>query len=195
LVVGLGNPGADYARTRHNLGAETAVLVAQRHGEKLRSEKGTRSDVAQLRLPVGLVAVAVPHTFMNESGLAVAALVRRYGVQDMGRLVVVHDELDLPSGRVKVKVGGGTAGNNGLKSIHAHLRDPGYVRVRIGIGKPPGRQPGADYVLHRPGKAERDALDVAVAVAADAVEVIADRGVDAAMMQFNTEISTGSTDS
>ena len=166
-MVGLGNPGADFDRTRHNLGAETAVLLAERHGEKLRPEKGTRSQVALLRLPAGLLAVAVPQTFMNESGLAVSALVRRYGVSDLGRLVVVHDELDLPSGRVKVKVGGGTAGNNGLKSIHAHLHDPGYVRVRIGIGKPPGRQPGADYVLHRPGKAERDSLDVAVAVAAD----------------------------
>jgi peptidyl-tRNA hydrolase, PTH1 family len=141
LVVGLGNPGADYARTRHNLGAEAAVLVAERHGESLRAEKGTRADVAQLRLSGGLAAVAVPHTFMNESGLAVAALVRRYGVDDLGRLVILHDELDLPSGRVKIKVGGGTAGNNGLKSIHAHLHDPGYVRVRIGIGKPPGRQP------------------------------------------------------
>jgi len=195
LVVGLGNPGADYARTRHNLGAEAVVLVAERHGERLRPEKGTRSDATQLRLAGGLVAVAVPQTFMNGSGLAVAALVRRYGVSDLTRLVVVHDELDLPSGRVKVKVGGGTAGNNGLKSIHAHLHDQGYVRVRIGIGKPPGRQPGADYVLHRPAKAERESLDVAVAVAADAVEAIAAQGTDAAMLRFNTEISTGPSDS
>jgi peptidyl-tRNA hydrolase, PTH1 family len=194
LVVGLGNPGADYARTRHNLGAETAVLVAERHGQRLRPEKGTRSDAAQFHLPAGLMAVAVPHTFMNESGVAVAALVKRYGVDDLTRLVIVHDELDLPSGRVKVKVGGGTAGNNGLKSIHAHLHDNAYVRVRIGIGKPPGRQPGADYVLHRPGKAEREMLDVAVAVAADAVEVIAAEGTDAAMLRFNTDISAGPPD-
>ncbi len=191
MVVGLGNPGAEFDRTRHNLGAETATLLASRHGERLRPEKGTRSDVALLRLPAGLVAVAVPQTFMNESGMAVGALVRRYGVSDLTRLVIVHDELDLPSGRVKVKVGGGTAGNNGLKSIHAHLHDPGYVRVRIGIGKPPGRQPGADYVLHRPGKAEREVLDVAVEVAADAVEVIADEGTDTAMLRFNTEIGAG----
>jgi PTH1 family peptidyl-tRNA hydrolase len=191
LVVGLGNPGAEFDRTRHNLGAETARLVAARHGQRLKAEKGTRSVVAQVRLPGGLVAVAVPQTYMNESGMAVAALVRRYGIDDLGALVVVHDELDLPSGRVKVKIGGGTAGNNGLKSIHAHLHDPGYVRIRIGIGKPPGRQPGADYVLHRPGKAERDALDVAVEVAADAVEVIAAEGTDAAMLRFNTEIGRG----
>lgn len=194
-MVGLGNPGAEFDRTRHNLGAETAVLVAARHGERLRPEKGTRSEVAQLRVPAGLVAVAVPQTYMNESGMAVSALVRRYGVSDLTRLVIVHDELDLPSGRVKVKVGGGTAGNNGLKSIHAHLHDPGYVRVRIGIGKPPGRQPGADYVLHRPGKVEREVLDVAVEVAADAVEVIAAEGTDAAMLRFNTEGSGGAADS
>ena len=194
MVVGLGNPGAEFDRTRHNLGAETVVLLASRHGERLRPEKGTRSEVALLRLPAGLVAVAVPQTFMNESGMAVGALVRRYGVSDLTRLVIVHDELDLPSGRVKVKVGGGTAGNNGLKSIHAHLHDPGYVRVRIGIGKPPGRQPGADYVLHRPGKAEREVLDVAVAVAADAVEVIAAEGTDTAMLRYNTEIGAGPAD-
>jgi PTH1 family peptidyl-tRNA hydrolase len=194
-VVGLGNPGAEFDRTRHNLGAETAVLVAERHGQRLRAEKGTRSHVAQFRLSGRLVAVAVPQTYMNESGLAVAALVRRYGVSDLARLVVVHDELDLPSGRVKVKVGGGTAGNNGLKSIHAHMHDSGYVRVRIGIGKPPGRQPGADYVLHRPGRAERDGLDAAVSLAADAVEVIAAEGADAAMLRFNTEIRTGPAES
>lgn len=185
-MVGLGNPGAQFARTRHNLGAEVAVLVASRHGERLRAEKGTRSEVAQVRLDSALVALAVPQTYMNDSGLAVAALVRRYGVCDLARLVVVHDELDLPSGRVKIKVGGGTAGNNGLKSIHAHLHDPGYVRIRIGIGKPPGRQPGADYVLHRPGRAERAVLDIAVETAADAVGVIAGEGVEAAMLRYNT---------
>ncbi len=100
--------------------------------------------------------------------------------------MVVHDELDLPLGRVKVKVGGGAAGHNGVKSIHVHLRDPGYVRVRIGIGKPPGRQAGADYVLHRPGRAERERLDVAVQVAADAVEVIATDGLEATMQRVNT---------
>ena len=141
--------------------------------------------MAQARVQHRLVVLAVPQTYMNDSGLAVVALMRRFRVAGPDRLVVVHDELDLPSGRVKVKVGGGTAGNNGLKSIHTHLHDPGYVRVRLGIGKPPGRQPGADYVLHRPGRAERSVLDVAVEVAADAVEVIANEGADAAMLRFN----------
>ena len=94
-----------------------------------------------------------------------------------GGLIVVHDELDLPSGRIKIKSGGGTAGNNGLKSIDSHLHTNGYLRVRVGIGKPPGRQPGADYVLKRPGAAERTALEVAVEEAADAVEAIVADGV------------------
>jgi PTH1 family peptidyl-tRNA hydrolase len=184
-VVGLGNPGAEFDRTRHNLGAEVVQRVAARHGRGLRPEKGTRSVVVQARLDQQLVVLAVPQTYMNESGLAVSALMRRFRVPGTDRLVVVHDELDLPSGRVKVKLGGGTAGNNGLKSVHAHLHDPGYLRVRIGIGKPPGREAGADYVLHRPSRAEREALDTAVEVAADAVEVIALEGVDAAMARFN----------
>ena len=101
------------------------------------------------------------------------------------RLVVVHDELDLPAGRIRVKAGGGTAGNNGLNSIVAHLHTKEFLRVRIGIGKPPGRLSGADYVLRRPGKAERELLDLAVAQAADAVETIVRDGADAAMTRFN----------
>jgi PTH1 family peptidyl-tRNA hydrolase len=190
-VVGLGNPGAEFERTRHNLGADAVELVASRRGLRLRSDKGTRSRTATTHVDGHQVVLAVPQTYMNESGQAVAALLRRYRVQDVGALVVVHDELDLPSGRVKVKVGGGTAGNNGLKSVHAHLHDPGYVRVRIGIGKPPGRTTGTDYVLHRPGRTEREALDVAVEVAADAVDVIATEGVEAAMQRFNSDPDDG----
>ncbi len=184
-MVGLGNPGREYEGTRHNVGADAVRLLGERHGERLRAEKGLRAEVAPWRAAQGLVALAVPSTYMNDSGLAVAALVRRFGVADVGRLVVVHDELDLPAGRVKVKAGGGTAGHNGLRSIHAHLHDTGYVRVRIGIGKPPGRQSGADFVLRRPGVAERTLLDVAVERAADAVESIVAEGVDAAMTRFN----------
>jgi PTH1 family peptidyl-tRNA hydrolase len=145
------------------------------------------------------VLVAVPQTFMNESGRAVAPLVRRAGIDELdqgdlspssyagigARLIVVHDELDLPSGRVKVKAGGGSAGNNGLKSIDSHLHDNGYLRVRVGIGKPPGRQPGADYVLKRPGAAERAVLEAAVEEAADAVELIVTAGPEAAMNRVN----------
>ncbi len=122
---------------------------------------------------------------MNESGAAVRPLLRRFGIDDLSRLVVVHDELDLPPGRVKVKIGGGIAGHNGLRSIQAHLHSPDFVRVRIGIGKPPGRRSGADHVLRRPSRRDRDVLDVAVSAAADAVELIAADGVDAAMNRYN----------
>lgn len=131
------------------------------------------------------VALAFPQTFYNDSGLAATALVRRHGIDDLHRLVVVHDELDLPTGRVRVKVGGGLAGNNGLKSIKAHLHTDEFLRIRIGVDKPPGRQQGADHVLRRPGKAERAELDVAIQEAADAVEVLLTAGAEAAMNRFN----------
>jgi PTH1 family peptidyl-tRNA hydrolase len=141
--------------------------------------------VEEVRLDGHRVALAVPTTYMNESGSAVRPLLRRFGIVDLGRLVVVHDELDLPPGRLRVKVGGGTAGHNGLKSLQAHLHSTDFLRVRIGIGKPPGRQAGADYVLRRPGRRERDVLDVSIAEAADAVELIAAEGVEAAMNRWN----------
>jgi PTH1 family peptidyl-tRNA hydrolase len=191
-VVGLGNPGSEYAGTRHNVGAEVAKVLADRHNGRLKSEKGLRSLACEIRIGGRVVLVAVPQTFMNDSGQAVAPLVRRAGIDQEGatdetgsRLIVVHDELDLPSGRIKIKSGGGTAGNNGLKSIDSHLHTNQYLRVRVGIGKPPGRQPGADYVLKRPGSAERADLDRAVGEAADAVEVIVAEGVQAAMTRFN----------
>ncbi len=150
----------------------------------------------EIRIGGHRVLVAVPQTYMNESGLAVAPLVRRSGIDQAAdsadvppgtanRLIVIHDELDLPSGRVKVKSGGGTAGNNGLKSIDSHLHTNEYLRVRVGIGKPPGRQPGADYVLKRPGATERAVLLVAVAEAADAVETVITEGAQAAMARTN----------
>ncbi|MHB8439393.1 MAG: aminoacyl-tRNA hydrolase [Acidimicrobiales bacterium] len=185
MVVGLGNPGAEFSHTRHNLGADAVRLVAERHGQRLRTERGTRSEVATLALGGNLVVLSVPQTYMNDSGVAVAALARRYGPVRTDQILVVHDELDLPAGRVKVKVGGGTAGHNGLKSIHAHLHDDGYLRVRIGIGKPPGRKEGTDHVLRAPGRAERDALGVAIETAADAVEEICTAGVASAMQRFN----------
>jgi len=160
-------------------------LLAQRQDRRLRAEKGLHAEVVRLDVAGRTVAAAVPTTYMNESGLAVAALVRRYSIEAADRLVVVHDELDLPAGRIKVKVGGGTAGHNGLRSIHAHLHDPGYVRVRIGIGKPRGRQDGADYVLRRPGTAEQSLLDVAIELAVDAATAVIGDGVDGAMTRIN----------
>lgn len=185
LVVGLGNPGAEYEGTRHNVGAEVVQLLADRHGARLRKGK-ERAVVDEVVVDGHRLALAVPLTYMNLSGEAVAPLVRRHGIEDPHRLVIVHDELDLPVGRLKVKVGGGLAGNNGLKSVKAHLHTDDFARIRIGIGKPPGRTEGVNHVLKRPGKGDRAELDVVVAEAADAVEVILAEGVDVAMHRFNT---------
>ncbi len=184
LVVGLGNPGAEFVGTRHNVGAEVVALLADRHGGRLKAGK-ERALSAEVRIGANRVALAFPQTFYNESGNAVVALLHRHGIEDLHRLVVVHDEMDLPTGKLKVKVAGGLAGNNGLKSIKAHLKSDDFVRIRIGIDKPPGRQQGVDHVLRRPGKTERAELDVAVAEAADAVEHILVEGPEAAMTRFN----------
>ena len=186
-MVGLGNPGAEFAGTRHNVGAEVAAVLAERHGGSLGPMRGQRASVAEVLMGGSRVAIAVPTTYMNESGAAVRPLVRRFGLHDLGQMVVVHDELDLPPGRLKVKVGGGTAGHNGLRSLQSHLHDVGFVRVRIGVGKPPDPSRGADHVLRRPPRAERDLLAVAVAQAADAVEVVVGDGVEAAMNRFNAD--------
>ena len=187
LVVGLGNPGPQYARTRHNVGAEVVERLAARFGERLKMGK-ERSLACEARVDGGRyrVALAFPQTYMNDSGVAVGLLVRRFGIEDLARLVVVHDELDLPVGRMKVKVGGGLAGHNGLRSIKAHLKSDEFLRVRIGVGKPPGgKEQGANHVLKPPGKAERAELDVVVEEAADAVEAILREGAAVAMNRFN----------
>ena len=184
-MVGIGNPGPDYEGTRHNVGADVVALLASRFVVNLRKGK-ERALVGEVRTGGHYLVLAFPQTFMNLSGESVKRLVRRYGVEDdPSRLVVVHDELDLPLGRVKVKEGGGTAGHNGLESIRSHLHTGAFTRVRLGIGRPPGREAGADYVLKRPGKAERIELDVAVEEGADAVLTILAHGVDAAMNRFN----------
>ena len=184
VVLGLGNPGAEYANTRHNVGADTIALLAERHDGRLKAGK-ERALVAEVRVGLARVVLAFPQTFYNEAGQAARLLLERHGVDDLHKLVVVHDELDLPPGKLKVKIGGGLAGNNGLKSIKAHLKSEDFVRVRIGIGKPPGRQEGVDHVLRRPGKAERAELDVAMAEAADAVEMILAEGAEAAQTRYN----------
>lgn len=183
LVVGLGNPGDEYAHTRHNVGAEVVEALAKRHGARLRKAR-ERALVDEVTIGGRRVALAVPLVYMNESGLAVRPLVRRYGV-DPERLVVVHDELDLPVGALKLKAGGGLAGHNGLRSIRAHLHTADFLRVRIGVGKPTSKERGADHVLSRFSKRERAEIDVAIERAADAVEMIATDGIDAAMNRFH----------
>jgi PTH1 family peptidyl-tRNA hydrolase len=183
LVVGLGNPGDEYRGSRHNVGADVVELLAQRHGARLRKRK-ERALVDEVTIDGRRVALAVPLTYVNDSGLAVRALARRFGVQPE-QVVVVHDELDLPAAQLKVKSGGGLAGHNGLRSIVAHLHSQDFLRVRIGVGKPVSKEHGADHVLNRFGKRERAEVDVTVEQAADAVEMIARDGVDAAMNRFN----------
>ena len=183
--MGLGNPGREFSGTRHNVGAEVVELLARRHGGALKGEKGQLARLATVTLGDASVALAVPTTYMNESGSAVRPLLRRFGIDDPAAMVVVHDELDLEPGAVRVKVGGGTAGHNGLKSIQAHVHSPDFVRVRVGIGKPPAAREGAVHVLSRPSRPEREALADAVEKAADAVEAIAAAGAEAAMNRVN----------
>jgi PTH1 family peptidyl-tRNA hydrolase len=185
LVVGLGNPGGEYEHSRHNVGADAVALLAERHGGVLKRSR-ERALVAEVGIGDRRVALAFPQTYVNLSGESVAMLVRRHGITDPERLVVVHDELDLPLGRVKIKEGGGLAGHNGLRSIKAHLHTDDFLRVRIGVDKPPSKERGADHVLRRVSKRERVELDIAVQDAADAVEAILADGVAAAMNRFNT---------
>jgi peptidyl-tRNA hydrolase, PTH1 family len=185
-VVGLGNPGRELAGTRHNLGADAVRVVAERKGADLRAEKGQRAILAEVTIGSKRVALAVPTAYVNESGDAVRPLMRRFGIKDPAALVVVHDELDLPPGRLRVKVGGGTGGHNGLRSIQAHIHSADFVRVRLGIGKPRTAEQGADHVLSRPARRERELLEEVTRRAADAVEDIATDGVDAAMNRWNS---------
>jgi PTH1 family peptidyl-tRNA hydrolase len=183
LVVGLGNPGDEYAHTRHNVGADVVDLLAKRHGAKLKKGK-ERARADHVRIGGKLVALAVPLTYMNDSGAAVAPLARRYGVTPE-QVVIVHDELDLPVAALKLKAGGGLAGHNGLRSINNHLHSDEFLRVRIGVGKPVSKEHGVDHVLKRFSKRERSEIDVTVEQAADAVECIVTDGIDAAMNRYN----------
>jgi len=185
LVVGLGNPGAEYEGSRHNVGAEAVELLAHRHGGALKRSK-ERALVAEVRIDGKRVTLAFPQTFMNLSGESVAMLVKRHGITDPEDIVIVQDELDLPLGRVKVKRGGGLAGHNGLRSIKSHLHTDAFVRIRIGVGKPSTKDQGADHVLKRVTRRDRVELDIAVQEAADAVELILADGIDAAMNRVNS---------
>ena len=184
LVVGLGNPGKKYARSRHNVGEEAVALLAERKGTAL---KGGRDNalVAETRFGDDRVVLAFPITFMNDSGQAVSALVRRYRIESPEQIIIVQDELDLPPGDLKVKAGGGLAGHNGLRSIKQHLKTEDFLRVRIGVGKPTSKEVGKGHVLSKVPKTERELLDIRVVDAADAVELIIAEGVDAAMRRFN----------
>jgi PTH1 family peptidyl-tRNA hydrolase len=182
LVIGLGNPGPEYAHTRHNAGFQVVDLLAQTLGGTYwRDEAGSKTT--KVRLGAEEVVLAKPQAFMNVSGKPVKRLLEIYGVP-ISEVIVVHDDLDLPEGDVRAKSGGGHGGHNGLRSLHDTVGDD-YLRVRVGIGRPPGRMDPADYVLEplRGEKLER--LQDSVPTAAQAVLDILERGVDAAMRDHN----------
>jgi PTH1 family peptidyl-tRNA hydrolase len=183
LVVGLGNPGPRYAATRHNAGFLVVDLLAERIGGRLKAHKG-RADVLEGRLAGVPVVLAEPRSYMNESGGPVVSVARFYKIP-VARVVVVHDELDLPFGALRLKSGGGDGGHNGLRSLTAALGSKDYLRVRFGIGRPPGRQDPADFVLREFGAAERKDLGYHVDRAADAVEALLADGLEAAQNRFN----------
>ena len=188
LIVGLGNPGTKYSRTRHNVGFETIELLATRLNATLKAGRD-RALFAEVNTTANAqtkhLLLAMPTTFMNESGNAVGPLARRYAISDPLKIIVVHDELDLEPGVVKIKSGGGLAGHNGLASITQHLKTQDYLRVRIGVGKPPTKEQGGDHVLSKIPARERELLDISVQVAADAVQLIVAEGLDAAMRNIN----------
>ena len=184
LIVGLGNPGEQFEGTRHNVGADVVAELADRAGARLRKTKA-RALAAGILLNDKRIVVAFPQTFMNNSGESVRLLVRSFGIQEANHIVIVHDELDLDVGRLRLKEGGGLAGHNGLRSVTQHLGTTEYVRLRIGVGRPPASQSGADYLLRRPSKADRAILDQAVIEAADALELLTEVGVEATMAQVN----------
>ena len=195
LIVGLGNPGKDYARTRHNVGQQVVDELARRRGDTLKSGRDN-ALVAESRIGDGpdaeRVVLAFPLTYMNDSGLAVRSLARRYGIDDPTRIVIIQDELDLPPTIVRIKAGGGLAGHNGLRSIASHLGSQDFLRVRIGVGKPPGgKERGANHVLGRMPSKQREEYDVAVQEAADAVELIVTDSIDAAMRRYNVRDAGG----
>jgi PTH1 family peptidyl-tRNA hydrolase len=184
LVVGLGNPGPDYVATRHNAGQLVADVLAERVGGRWKSHKA-RADLVEARLGDERVVLAKPRSYMNESGGPVAG-VRDFFKVPFDRLVVIHDELDLPYGSIRVKLGGGDNGHNGLKSLRRSLGSGEFYRVRLGIGRPPGRQDPADWVLREWSAAERKEIDLHVERGADAVESLVADGLAATQNLFNT---------
>ncbi len=191
LIVGLGNPGPSYAGHRHNVGAMVVAELAARSGASLRSHKA-RAVAAEVRigtLPGGApgprAVIAIPLSYMNESGGPVAGLMSFYKVP-AEKLVVIHDELDIPFADVRLKLGGGEGGHNGLRSITKSVGTRDFLRVRVGIGRPPGRMDAADYVLHDFSSTERSEVPLLISDAADALERLVAEGLLAAQQQWHS---------
>ena len=190
LVAGLGNPGERYAATRHNLGRMVVDVLCERFGVRRRKVRFLALEVAEASTTPSRAAVemrlllAASHAFMNESGPSYASFARKRGIP-VGRVIACHDELDLPFGALKIKMGGSTAGHNGLDSLVRAFRSPDLFRVRMGIGRPPGRQDPADFVLQPFAAREREDAAVMVEDAADAVVSLVTDGLEAAQARFN----------
>lgn len=190
VVVGLGNPGDRYAGNRHNVGAMVSGELSRRYASPLRVHKA-RVSAAQVRLgtvggrPGPAAVIAVPHSYMNESGGPVKALMGFFGA-GTDRLIVIHDELDIDAGEVRLKLGGGEGGHNGLRAVSRALGTRDYLRVRVGIGRPPGRMDPADFVLRDFSKEERADLPFVLSDASDAVELLAQEGLLAAQQRFHS---------
>jgi len=190
LVVGLGNPGPKYAGNRHNIGYLVVEELAQRLGSSFRAHKTGRAEVVEGRLgtpgtPGPRVVLARPRSYMNEIGGPVKALATFYKVP-AERVVAVHDELDLPFDSMRVKLGGGDNGHNGLRSIRSSLGTGDFHRVRVGVGRPPGRQDVADFVLSDYSAQERKQVPLQVVLAADAVETLVAEGLERTQQKFNS---------
>jgi PTH1 family peptidyl-tRNA hydrolase len=183
LVVGLGNPGPSYAGNRHNAGFMVADALAARVGGRFKGHR-SRADVVEGRLVGQRVVLAKPRSYMNDSGGPVKAL-RDFFKAEVGRIIVVHDELDIPYGAVRLKRGGGDNGHNGLRSITKALGDRDYLRVRFGVGRPPGRMDAADFVLKDFSATERKDLELNIVTAADAVESLITKGLEATQNTFH----------
>jgi PTH1 family peptidyl-tRNA hydrolase len=190
LVVGLGNPGPAFASHRHNVGYRVAEELARRMQIRFRAARGMRAEVAEGRIgPPGgdgsKLVLAKSRTFMNETGWAVTRLLAYYKLEP-SQMIVVHDELDIDPGQLRVKFGGGDNGHNGLKSIRAALRTGDFYRVRVGVGRPPGRQDPADFLLSDIPASAREAIAVEIGRAADAVESLVVAGLERTQNAFNT---------
>ncbi|BBZ58818.1 aminoacyl-tRNA hydrolase [Mycolicibacterium monacense] len=179
LVVGLGNPGPNYAKTRHNVGFVVADLLAGRIGSGFKAHRKSGADIATGRLAGRAVVLAKPRTYMNESGRNVGPLAKFYSVAPAD-VIVIHDELDIDFGRIRLKFGGGVAGHNGLKSVAAALGTKDFQRVRVGVGRPPGRKDAATYVLEPFTSVERPEVPTICEQAADATELLIAQGLEPA---------------
>src|ERR1700744_3514579 len=187
IIAGLGNPGPEYAGNRHNAGYMVVDLLAERMGSRFKAHR-TRNEVADGRLAGFPVTLAKPRTFMNSSGGPVAALATFYKVPPE-RVIVVHDELDIPFGALRLKLGGGDNGHNGLRSITRSLGTNDYYRVRFGIGRPPGRMDAATFVLRDFSTTERKELPLLIDRCADAVETLLSKGMGAAQNEVHADVA------